>query len=80
MYINPGFSVCPDVENHEVQRLCKKKIAVSEEKRMMPNPPIQPQTEGLNILTALRWRVWGVAGTDKEGEELKRGREIVTEE
>lgn len=48
----------------------------------MPNPPIQPQTEGGNILTALRWRVGkgGLWGWKKKGKNEKRGREIAMEE
>lgn len=64
----------------------KKKSGCSERARRrgtVPNPPIQPQTEGGNILTALRWRGTGGGGgglgDGKKGKNEKRGREIATE-
>ena len=50
--------------------LLKEAAAARAERGTVPNPPIQPQTEGGNILTALRWRgTGGGLGDGKKGEE-----------
>lgn len=39
----------------------------TEDRGMMPNPPIQPETDGGNILTAMSWRVGGLMGWINKG-------------
>lgn len=61
--------------------LKKNRLQEAQRGGTVPNPPIQPQTEGGNILTALRWRgeSGGLEMGRKKGKNKKRGREIATE-
>lgn len=52
--INPRLSLCLDSGDSQSAEIWCINMRASEDAGAVPNPPIQPETSGGNILTALR--------------------------